>query len=149
MRNILTKNTFFQRWHLRHYVCTKFWYPWKSTCCLGPAPIYTWLMHPTSREKWILFCNVSHWKVWRTIGQLSSTVDELLNTINAFNDGPCVNPIDPKDEGTIVMNDDNREAVQEEGAYHDELLAKQKGRKMTFNLRQASREMYPNMMVNV
>ena len=42
----------------------------------------------------------------------SATVDEFIHAISAFSDDPGVDPVDPKDEGTIVEDDDNKAAEE-------------------------------------
>ena len=38
----------------------------------------------------------------------SATVDEFIHAISAFSDNPGVDPVDPKDKGTIVEDDDDK-----------------------------------------
>ena len=71
----------------------------------------------------------------------SATVDEFLHAISAFSDNPGVDPVDSKEEGTIVEDDDDEAAK--------EVDREERLRATRFNARTANKEMHPDMIENV
>ena len=55
----------------------------------------------------------------------STTVDEFLQAIHSFNNDQGVEPVDPREEGTYVEDDEDKDKVAEESARQQHLRREQ------------------------
>ena len=73
----------------------------------------------------------------------STTVDEFLEAIHSFNNDQGVEPVDPREEGTYMEDDEDEEDVAQESARQEHL------RRKAFHSRKVMMEMHPHMTKNV
>ena len=73
----------------------------------------------------------------------SATVDEFLEAIHSFNNDQGAEPVDPREEGTYVEDNDDKDDVLQQSARLERL------RRKAFHSRKVMKELHPHMTENV